>query len=77
MAFIISLFDNLSILKLMHSDVNGPMKTPMHGGTNYFVFIIDDFRRKAFVYFITQMSQVCEKSKEFKSFVENKRRYQI
>ena len=34
------------ILELVHSDVNGPMKTRTHGGTKYFVTFIDDFTRK-------------------------------
>ena len=65
------------ILELVHSDVNGPMKTPTHGGAKYFVLFIDDFTRKTFVYFLTQKSQVLEKFKEFKAFVENETGCQI
>ena len=59
------------ILELVHSDVNGPMKTRTHGGAKYFVTFIDDFTRKTFVYFLTQKSQVFDKFKEFKAFAEN------
>ena len=65
------------ILELVHSDVNGPMKTPKHGGAKYFVLFIDDFTKKTFVYFLTQNSQVFEKFKEFKAFVENETGCQI
>ena len=59
------------ILELVHSDVNGPMKTRTHGGAKYFDTFIDDFTRKTFVYFLTQKSQVFDKFKEFKAFAEN------
>ena len=65
------------ILKLVHSDVNGPMKTRTHEGTKYFVLFIDDFTRKNFMYFLTQKSEVFEKLKEFKAFVKNERDCQI
>ena len=61
----------LHILELVYSDVNGPMKIPTHEGTKYFVLFIDDFTRKTSVYFLTQKSQMLEKFKEFKVFVEN------
>ena len=40
-----------SILKLEYSNVDEPMRTPMHGGGKYFVLFIDDCTRKTFVCF--------------------------
>ena len=59
------------ILELVHSDVNGPMKSHTHGGAKYFITFIDDFMQKTFVYSLTQKAQVFDKFKEFKVFAED------
>ena len=43
-------------LKLVHSDVCGPMQTESLGGHKYFVTFIDDYSRCCAVYFIKQKS---------------------
>ena len=58
------------LLELIHSDVNGPMRTISHGQTKYFVTFIDDFSRKTFVYFMNQKLEVLDKFKIFKALVE-------
>ena len=58
------------LLELIHSDVNGFMRTTSHGGAKYFVTFIDDFSRKTFVYFMQQKSEVFSKFKIFKALVE-------
>jgi len=67
----------MHILKLVHRNFNGQMKTSIHGGTKYFFFFIDDFIRKTFRHFLMQKSQVVERFKEFKAFVKNKMVSQI
>jgi hypothetical protein len=59
------------ILELVHSDVFGPFTTPSLGGSLYYVYIIDDFFWKTWIYFCMKKSKVFEKFKEFKSLVEN------
>lgn len=59
------------ILELIHSDLDGPMETQSIGHAKYFLTFIDDFSRNVFVYFLKCKSEVLEKFKHFKSFVEN------
>jgi transposase InsO family protein len=59
------------ILKLVHSDVCGPLSVPSLGGFIYYVSFIDDFSRKTWIYFLRKKVEVFEKFKEFKSLVEN------
>ena len=46
------------ILKLVHSDVCGPMKTMFIGGARYFFTFIDNFSRKIWVYVLQAKSEV-------------------
>ena len=57
-------------LKVVHSDVCGPMKTSSMGATKYFVTFIDDFSRKVWLYPIKAKSECFNKFKEFKALVE-------
>lgn len=59
------------LLQVIHSDVCGPMEEKSLGGARYYVTFTDDYSRKVFVYFMHSKSQVLEKFKEFKNFVEN------
>lgn len=43
------------ILGLILSDLCGPMEEKSFSGAKYFLTIIDDFSRKVFVYFLTEM----------------------
>lgn len=58
-------------LRLVHSDVCGPMQTESIGGQKYFVTFIDDYSRCCAVYFLKQKSEVLDKFKEFEAIVEN------
>ena len=58
-------------LKLIHTDVCGPMSTNSIGGARYFVTFIDDNSRKTFVYFLKTKDQVFTKFKEFRSMIQN------
>jgi hypothetical protein len=57
-------------LELVHTDLCGPMKTQSIGGSFYFLTFIDDFSRKAWVYFLKHKSETFEKFREFKSLTE-------
>ncbi|KAL2235906.1 UNVERIFIED_CONTAM: Retrovirus-related Pol polyprotein from transposon TNT 1-94 [Sesamum indicum] len=59
------------ILDYVHADVWGPSNTPTHGGNRYFLSIIDNFSRKVFVFLMRHKSEVFEKFKKWKIFVEN------
>jgi transposase InsO family protein len=58
-------------LDIMHSYVCGPMTTTSLSRYVYYVSFIDDFSRKAWIYFLKTKSEVFKKFKEFKSLVEN------
>lgn len=51
-------------------DVCGPMETTSHGGSRYFVKIIDHFSRKVFVSFLSQKSAVINVFRECKAMAE-------
>ena len=57
-------------LELIHADVCGPIKPSSLGKNNYFLFFIDDFSRKTWVYFLKQKSYVFSAFKKFKVVVE-------
>nr|KYP39875.1 Retrovirus-related Pol polyprotein from transposon TNT 1-94 [Cajanus cajan] len=56
-------------LEIVHSDLC-MVEIPTHGGSRYFITFIDDFSRKAWVYFLKQKSEACDAFKSFKAFVE-------
>ena len=59
------------ILKLVHSDVFGPVSVPSLGKSVYYVSFIDEFSRNTWIYFSGKKSEDFEKFKEFKALVEN------
>jgi transposase InsO family protein len=59
------------ILDFMHSDIWGPVRTPSKGGAQYFMSFIDDYSRKAWVYFLKNKSEAFAKFKIWKAEVEN------
>lgn len=58
-------------LELVHTDVCGPMRMLSIGESKYILTFIDDFSRKAWVYFLNDNSQVFNNFKYFKLLVEN------
>jgi hypothetical protein len=65
------------ILDLVHSDVCGPMSSPSLSGCLYYVIFIDDYSRKCWIYFLKAKSDIFDKIKEYKAFIENKTRKHI
>jgi hypothetical protein len=51
------------ILELVHSDVLGPVIVPLLGGSMYYVFFIDDFSKKKWIYLLRNKSELFEKFK--------------
>jgi hypothetical protein len=60
------------LLGIVHIDVCGPMKTTLHGGTQYFFTFINNFSRKTHVYLLKAKGEAFEKFKQYKALVENK-----
>ena len=58
-------------LKLVHSDVCGPLPTESFNGRRYFITFIDDCSRCVKVYFIKHKSEVLQKFKEFEAAATN------
>jgi hypothetical protein len=58
-------------IKLIHSDVSGPILVPSLGKYVYYVSFIDDFSRNTWIYFLRKKSDVFDKFKDFKALVEN------
>jgi hypothetical protein len=57
-------------LKVVHTDLCGPMQTNSIGSSVYFLTFIDDFSRKIWIYFLRHKSETFAKFKEFKVEVE-------
>ncbi|KAJ0456158.1 putative RNA-directed DNA polymerase [Helianthus annuus] len=54
-------------LELVHSDICGPMRTESIGGCKYFITFIDDYSRKAWVFFLKFKSEALNFFKTFKA----------
>jgi len=57
-------------LQLIHSDICGPLETPLSHAF-YFLTFIDDFTHKTWVYFLKYKSETFGNFYEFKNLVEN------
>jgi hypothetical protein len=59
------------VLELIHSDVCGPIPSISIPGYVYYVYFIDDYSHKTWVYFLKSKDEVFSKFKEFKALIEN------
>ena len=59
------------LLKLIHSDVCGPMSVQARGGYEYFITFTNDYSRFGYVYLMKRKSEAFEKFKEFRAEVVN------
>lgn len=57
-------------LELIHTDVCGPINPNSFGKSKYFLFFIDDYSRKTWVYFLKEKSKTFENFKKLKALVE-------
>jgi hypothetical protein len=58
-------------LRLVHSDVFGPVSVPSLEKSMYYVSFIYDFSRNTWIYFLMKKSEVFDMFKELKALVEN------
>jgi hypothetical protein len=65
------------LLKIIHTDVCGPMSVEARGGYRYFLTFTDDLSRYGYIYLMKHKSETFGKFKEFKSEVENHRNKKI
>ena len=59
-------------LKLIHSDVCGPMSVPSIGGSRYFISFIDNFSRYTVTYMMKKKSEALDKFKLYVAMAETK-----
>jgi hypothetical protein len=59
------------VLELIHSDVCGLMPSFSISGYVYYVYFINDYSRKTWVYLLKSKDEVFNKFKEFKALIEN------
>lgn len=60
-------------LDYIHLDLWGPAQTETHGGSRYFLSIIDDFSRMLWAYVLKSKDNAFETFKTWKSMVENQK----
>ena len=54
-------------LKLVHTDVCGPMSVQAKGGYEYFITFTDDYSRYEYVYLMCHKFEAFEKFQEYKT----------
>lgn len=57
-------------LQLVHADIRGPLKPSSNSNKRYILSFIDDFSRKAWVYFLHEKSEAFQNFKNYKISVE-------
>ena len=57
-------------LKLIHTDICGPITPESFSGKRYLISFIDDYSQKTWVYFLKEKSEAFEVFKKFKVMVE-------
>lgn len=57
-------------LQLVHVDICGPITPSSNGNKRYMLSFIDDFTRKAWIYFLHEKSEAFGMFKNFKAYVE-------
>ena len=59
-----------SPLELIHYDIYGPMNVKAHHGVIYFITLIDDYSRNAYVYLLSHRYEALDVFKRFIAEVE-------
>jgi len=57
-------------LQLIHADICGPISPSFHSNKRYILSFIDDYSRKAWVYFLHEKSKALSVFKSFKACVK-------
>ena len=63
----------IDLLKIIHTDVCGPMNIEARDRYHYFLIFANDLSRYEYIYLMKHKSETFEKFKEFQSEVENHR----
>ena len=63
---------NKGVIEYVHSDLWGPSPTISYGGAKYYVFFVDGFSRKVWVYFLKRKADVFNTFKQFRVMVEKR-----
>ena len=73
LAFKVSIHKSKDVLEYVHLDLWGPTRVSTYGGNRYFLSLIDDYSRKAWLYLLNTKDEhtVLTKVKEWKALVEN------
>ena len=59
------------ILEIIHSNVYSPISSSSLSGYAYYVYFIDDFSRKEWIYFMKNKDEVFSMFKKFKALIDN------
>jgi hypothetical protein len=59
------------LLKIIYSDVCGPMRTSTRDDFRYFITFTDDYSHYSYIYLMKNKSESFNKFKKFKNEVEN------
>lgn len=54
-----------NVLEMVHADVCGPMETTTLGGARYFLIMLDDYSKMAFVYLLKTKDHLVQNLKNF------------
>lgn len=65
------------VLELLHSDICGPISSSSTSGKRYILCFIDDYSRKAWVYFLKEKSEAFDYFTLFKKRVETEKEKNI
>ena len=73
LAFKVSIHKSKDVLEYVHLDLWGTTRVSTYGGNRYFLSLIDDYSRKAWLYLLNTKDEhtVLTKVKEWKALVEN------
>ena len=58
-------------LDYVHSDLWGPSRTSSHGGSRFFMSVIDDYSRRVWVYILKYKSEALDRFKQWHTLLEN------
>lgn len=66
-----------TLLEIIHADVCGPMEVRSVGGSKYFLVLVDDYTKMAFVYFMKTKDEVFNHFRDFMNMAENHKERKI
>ncbi|TXG54163.1 hypothetical protein EZV62_019419 [Acer yangbiense] len=71
LSFTLTQHTTKQVLEYIHSNLWGPAKVPTHGGSRYFLSLVDDYSRKVWIYLLKTKDQAFDSFKAWKKLVEN------